>query len=156
PPPLLNNPPLPPEIAIYAGTERLDAAGPVVVAAGTTLTLRHGVSDFETADKDMPFAAFALSTADGRGLIIDPRGMNPTLGVTASDPNGPLGAGGRLDFQFTFTMPATVTLVDPMGTRSDVPANGMHFNVLAFYIDSLPVSRGIATFTFKPDLLQVK
>jgi hypothetical protein len=156
-PPMLNHAPTAPEIAIYSGDRRLDGAGPVEVAPGTPLTLRHSVSDFETEDSAIPFSAFVLSTADGmHNLVLEPRAMFPHLGISAYDPAGPAGAGDLLNFRYTFTVPATVTLLDGMGQRHDEPAAGHRFTVLAFYIDSLPVGQGISTFAFRQDLLQVK
>ncbi|HUS67426.1 MAG TPA: hypothetical protein VMZ28_22975, partial [Kofleriaceae bacterium] len=65
PAPRLNNPPLPPEIGVFDGAGlRLDGAGPVEIAVGQPVTLRHSVKDFESEDPAMPYAGFFLSTGD--------------------------------------------------------------------------------------------
>lgn len=80
PAPVLNNPPRVPEIAVFnqAGA-RLDSGGPFTVPAGTQLTLRHSVSDFETADEEIAFGAFVLQLADGRGLVLSPGSEDPQV-----------------------------------------------------------------------------
>src|SRR5207237_9635970 len=58
PAPALNNPPKRPEIAIFDSTgKRLDGTGPISIAVGTQLVLRHTVQDFETPDAHIPISA---------------------------------------------------------------------------------------------------
>lgn len=146
PPPMLNNPPVRPEIAIFdaAGT-RLDLAGPVSVAAGSTITLRHSVRDFETPDAQIPFGAFVLAAPDGRNAIINPSApQDRHVGPTAYDPAGPMGVGDALNFRRTWTIPPTITLVNPdNGATQDVPAAGLALTPICVYIDS--TTSGIAT-----------
>lgn len=148
PPPVLNNPPAKPEIAIFDGAGvRLDLSGPVDVAAGSTITLRHSVRDFETADAAIPFGAFVLSAPDGRSAILDPTA--PTdghVGVTHYDPAGPMGVGDQLDYQRAWTIPSTVTLRDDAGATQTVPAAGLTLTPICVYIDS--ATDGIAAIAF--------
>lgn len=145
PPPLLNNPPARPEIAVFdaAGT-RLDLAGPVNVDAGTTITLRHSVRDFETADAMIPFGAFVLNTNDGRSAVINPgAGSDRHVGPTTYDPAAPMGVGDLLNFRRSWTIPSMVTLHDPQTqTIEDVPAAGLVLTPICVYIDS--ATSGIA------------
>lgn len=139
PAPQLNNPPLPPEIAVYdTGGTRLDSAGPVSVSVGTTLRLRHSVHDFETADADIPFGLFILSTTDGRNVVLDPGGDDPTNGPTTYDPSGPMGNGDQLNYMFEWTVPATLDLLDDDGVASSVPAAGQTLTPIAIYVDGFP------------------
>lgn len=145
PAPLLNNPPTRPEIAIFdANGTRLDVAGPVTVAAGATLTLRHSVRDFETPDAQIPFGAFVLQVPDGRSVVLDAAAtMDPHVGRTQYDAAGPMGHGDLLNFRRAWTIPSTITLYDPQtNTRQDVPAAGLTLTVICAYVDS--VTNGIA------------
>jgi hypothetical protein len=137
PAPVLNNPPRRPEIAIFQGTSRLDGTGPVVVAPGTTLTLRHSVQDFETPDAQIPFAAMILSLDDGRNVILNPASPNdPHVGQTTFDPAGPQGRGDQLNFRLTWTVPATLPVFDPAtSARTTRPAAGENVTILAVYLD---------------------
>jgi hypothetical protein len=145
PAPTMNNPPKRPEIAVYSsGGSRLDTAGPVSVAAGTTLVLRHSVQDFETPDANIPFAAVVLVLADGRNVVLTPGAQNPAIGATTYDATGPMGIADQLDFKRSWTIPTTLTLVDSNGVQSTAPASGQHIQVLAVYVDQAQM--GIATF----------
>ena len=108
---MLNNPPVRPEIAIYdANGTRLDTAGPVTVSAGQTITLRHTVRDFETADAQIPFGAFVLNAPDGRSVVVNAAAtMDPHVGQTQYDAAGPMGTGDVLNFRRTWTIPATIS-----------------------------------------------
>lgn len=147
PPPLLNNPPTRPEIAIYdSGGTRLDLAGPVSVAAGATITLRHSVRDFETADALIPFAAFVLNANDGRSAVIEPAAApsDRHIGVTAYDGAAPMGVGDLLNYRRSWTIPSLVTLLDPdTGLTEDVAAAGLVLTAICVYVDS--ATDGIAT-----------
>ncbi len=149
PAPVLNNPPTRPEIGIFdSGGGRLDTAGPVRVNAGATITLRHTVRDFETADAMIPFGAFVLNAPDGRSAIINPgAAMDPHVGATSYDAGGPMGTGDVLNFRRSWTIPTTITLLNPdTGARQDVAAAGLTLTVICVYVDSL--SNGIATIEF--------
>lgn len=147
PPPVLNNPPRRPEIAVYdAGGTRLDTAGPVRVNAGATITLRHSVRDFETADTGIPFGAFVLNAPDGRSVILNPGAQqDPHVGATTYDAAGPMGTGDVLNFRRSWTVPSTITLFNPDdGSQQAVPAAGLTLTIICVYIDALPADGGIA------------
>jgi hypothetical protein len=145
PAPVLNNPPKMPEIGVFnaAGT-RLDMAGSYSVAPGTVLTFRHSVADFETADADIPFAVFIVSTSDGRNVALTPGAGDPTLGYTNYDPSGPEGNGDLLNWEFTFTIGAMITLRNNLGELETVSSSGLTLTPIAFYADEFPT--GILSF----------
>ncbi len=157
--PVLNNPPVDPEIAVFdsLGT-RLDAAGPFAVSVGQQLTFRHSVEDFETEDEDVDFAFVALSTAVG-DLVLDPGNVDdPNLGSTAFDPSGPQGVSDQLNYRFEFTVPAQVDVIDPDTGElvPDVPTTGMVITVAAAYIDTFSVGQGFAALSFEQALITVE
>jgi hypothetical protein len=154
PAPALNNPPRRPQIGIYSGATRLDGAGPINVAAGTTLTLRHTVADFETADASIPFAAVILQAADGRNVVIV-AGNDPHVGPTAYDAAGPMGQGDQLNYRRTWTIGASLELYNPQTKqRQTVPAAGQSITVLAVYIDS--IDKGIVALDSSPSTIQIQ
>jgi hypothetical protein len=156
PAPVLNNPPAPPEIAVFdvAGS-RLDLAGPFAVTVGQTLRFRHSVRDFETADSAIPFAAVILQTADGWNVLLG-GGDEGTLGITAYDPAGPQGAGDLLNYQFAYTLPAMLPVRDQeTGEIGSVAAAGQMLSVFAVYLDSVD-DDAMATFSSAPSLLSVE
>lgn len=132
----MNEPPLPPEIAVYddAGN-RLDVGGIATVQVGQTITLRHSVMDYETADQDVPFAAFSVILADGRNIY-----WGPTYGVavnTSYDPAGPMGNGDALNFRYDWTVPPTVDLsVDGQTVDETIATAGQTFSLVAYYLDN--------------------
>lgn len=137
--PVLNNPPVRPEIAVFdSGGTRLGLAGPVNVSAGATITLRHTVRDFETADAAIPFGAFVLDVPDGRSVVLDPgASQDPHVGVTTYDPAGPMGTGDLLNFRRTWTIPASITLFDEdTGMSQVVPAAGLTLTIICVYLDA--------------------
>jgi hypothetical protein len=154
--PVLNNPPRRPEVAIFdASGVRLDGAGPVRVAPGATLTLRHTVADFETADSAIPFAAVILGTGDGRNVVLEPASASPQVGPTTYDPAGPMGRGDQLDYARRWTIGTTLTLYTPATqARADVAASGQTITVLAIYLDANP--GGIAAFDFATSTIQIQ
>ncbi|HTE54880.1 MAG TPA: hypothetical protein VK698_28700 [Kofleriaceae bacterium] len=153
--PVLNNPPRAPEIGVFnAAGERLDGGGPIPVAAGTTLTLRHSVSDFETPDEEIAFGAFVVSAGDGRQLVLSPGGDDPGVGPSAPDPDGPMGSGDLLNRQLSVTIGADVDLVDEAGTIETVPSTGLSFGILALYVDE--PEQGIVSFATSPATLEVE
>src|SRR4029077_5684377 len=107
-------PPKRPEIGIYNATgTRLDGSGPVTVAAGTPLVLRHSVQDLETTHSQIPFAGFVLIAADGRNVALNPANTgDPSLGQSAYDPAAPMGITHLLDFKRAWTVPASLPLWD--------------------------------------------
>jgi hypothetical protein len=142
--PTLNNPPKRPQIGIYNGTTRLDGTGPVMVSAGATLTLRHTVHDFETADNAIPFAAVILQIADGRQIVLEPAAQDPHVGVTAYDAAGPQAQGDVFNFRRAWTIPTTLNLRHPdTAVLSSAPASGQTVTILAVYVDGLPNQGGI-------------
>jgi hypothetical protein len=157
PPPQLNNPPAEPEIAVFDQQgNRLDAAGPFSVAVGTTLTIRHSVQDFETDDAAIPFAGIILQLADGRKVNLTGAPDGDGLGPTAFDASGaPEGKGDLLNFQFDWTVPATVDLVADGGATSQAAAAGLSFSLIAAYLDSLEPNAAMLTFAIEPDLVKV-
>jgi hypothetical protein len=155
PAPELNNPPKLPEIGVFgASGERLDTGGPFTVAAGTPLTLRHSVSDFETADEDIAFGAFVLQTG-ARQLVLSPGGDDPGVAPSVHDPDGPMGNGDQLNRALALTIGATVDLVDEAGTvETGVPSSGLAFTIIAAYVDD--AEDGIAAFFFSPATMEVE
>ena len=152
--PELNNPPRAPEIGVFdAAGERLDVGGTVVVAAGITLTLRHSVSDHETADEDIPFSAFIVQTADERQIVVSPGADDPGLGASLPDDDAPMGGGDLLNRRLAVTIGAEVDLVDPAGTIETVPSAGLTFFVVAVYLDQ--VEGGMAALTVSTATIQV-
>ncbi|HMG54228.1 MAG TPA: hypothetical protein VK601_12115 [Kofleriaceae bacterium] len=145
-PPVLNNPPHRPEVAIFdSAGNRLDGSGAIHVATGATLVLRHSVQDFETPDDAIPFAAVALGVAaspggasNGLNVSLDPTAGDPSTGRTSYDPAGPLSKGDRLDYQRSWTIGATLTLCDAKCKNPvTVSAHGLTLNLFALYIDAL-------------------
>lgn len=153
PAPTLNNPPKRPQIAIYNGTTRLDGGGPINVAVGTTLTLRHTVQDFETPDASIPFAAVILGVPDGRNVVIA-AGNDPHVGQTTYDAAGPMGQGDQLNFQRSWTIGSDLELYNSTTKqRETVPAAGQMITVLAVYIDS--TNLGIVALDSSPSTIQI-
>jgi hypothetical protein len=153
--PDLDNPPHRPEIAIYQGASRLDGTGPVHIAVGAPLVLRHSVQDFETPDAQIPFAGVLLQAADGRAVALSPAASDPSIGQTTYDAAGPMGIGDQLDYQRAWTVPATLTLWDrTTNVRTDVPASGQTLTVIAIYIDG--ATPGIAAFDASASQIQIQ
>lgn len=154
----LNNPPKRPQIGIFnAGGTRLDGTGPVSVAVNTTLTLRHTVSDFETSDASIPFAAFILTIADGRQVVLVPAAQDPQTGPTTYDPSGPPAQGDVFDYMRTWTIPTTLDLRDDKtGNLSTAPASGQDVNIIAVYVDKLPAQGGIVAFDFSATPIHIQ
>jgi len=144
-PPVLNNPPHRPEVAMFdaAGT-RLDGSGAVHVATGATLVLRHSVQDFETADDAIPFAAVVLLVAaspggafNGLDVALDLTTGDPTIGRTTYDAAGPISKGDRLDYQRSWTIGATLTLCDAKCKNPvTASAHGLTLTLFALYLDA--------------------
>jgi hypothetical protein len=149
PAPVLNNPPHEPEVGIYdLDGNRLDSPGGYGVAIGSTIVIRHSVRDFETADPDMAFAVVVLTTAQGDIVLRPSETMDPQLAPTTYDPTGPMGATDTLNYEFEFTIPATITVRDgATGDQTDVPAAGLSVTPAALYFDELP-PEGILAFSF--------
>lgn len=143
PAPVLNNPPKRPQLAIYSSTgTRLDGVGPISVSVGSTIVLRHTVQDFETADPAIPFAGVTLNLGDGHAVVLTPANTDdPQTGQTTYDAAGPMGNGDRLNYQRSWTIPATLPLVHTeTKVRSTMAASGVRLTLQAFYIDSLDLS----------------
>ena len=155
PPPVLNEPPRRPEIGIYLGDTRLDGAA-TTIQVGDTITLRHSVHDFETPDASIPLGAILLQTADGRAAVLVPAAVeDPHVAFTAYDPSGPMGNGDLLNWQFTWTVPATLELYDEAtGTRTPVAAAGVTLYAIAVYLDQ--PTGGIAGFAFDPRPISIQ
>jgi hypothetical protein len=148
PAPVLNNPPRKPDIAVYsAAGVRLDDGGAATVHIGQTVTLRHTVADFETADAAIPLAAMLLFAGDGLRVVLEPASDDPSVGLTAYDAAGPMGAGDVFDFRRAWSVTAMIEVVDDAGVRSSVPANGLTITPIAIYYDSIGAD-GIAAFAF--------
>ena len=157
PAPRLNNPPAEPQIGIFDDQgNRLDQTGPFTVAAGTKLVLRHSVQDFETADADVPYAAFGLQLADGRELQLSEAAGDETAGITTYEASGaPESKGDQLNYRFEWTVPALANVVGYDGQITEQSTAGMSLSVVAFYLDSLTPEESMLTFTFTPDLIKV-
>jgi hypothetical protein len=150
----LNEPPLPPELAVFdAMGNRLDGAGLVAVDVGETLVLRHSVKDFETADAQIPFAGVILQTADGRNALVEGADEFGTLS-TQFDPMGPEGTGDQINWLASWTVPVDLTLTDGVGTEV-VPAAGQQLFLIGIYLDGAPQSGGILTFSLLNDPIAV-
>jgi hypothetical protein len=157
PAPNLNNPPKRPQIGIFnASGTRLDGTGPVTVSAGTTLTIRHTVQDFETADASMPFAAVILQIADGRNIVLDPAADDPHVGPTTYDVAGPQAQGDIFDYKRAWTIPSTLSLRDDNGAMTTAPASGKTVSVIAVYIDGLPNQGGIVALDVSATPIQIQ
>ncbi|HTL34453.1 MAG TPA: hypothetical protein VL326_15100 [Kofleriaceae bacterium] len=156
--PALNNPPKRPQIGIFnASGTRLDGTGPLTVAPNTTLTLRHTVSDFETPDASIPFAAFVLNTADGHQVVLEPTASDPQTGPTTYDAAGPMAQGDVFDYKRTWAIGTTIDIRDQTtGTITTVPASGQDINVIAVYVDKLPAQGGIVAFDFSATPIHIQ
>lgn len=158
PAPDLNNPPKRPQIGIFnASGTRLDGTGPVTVSAGTTLTLRHTVSDFETPDASIPFAAVILQIADGRQIVLDVAADDPHVGPTTYDPAGPPAQGDVFDFKRAWTIPTTLSLRDPTTAAiTTAPASGQTVTILCVYVDGVPNQGGIVALDVGATPIQIQ
>lgn len=157
PPPLLNNPPAEPQIAVFDDQgNRLDAAGPFSVAAGASLVIRHSAQDFETDDANIPFSAVFIQLGDGRQVKLSDVAGGETLGTTTYEASGaPEGKGDLLNFKYEWTIPAMVDLVGPGGAITQEPAAGKSFTVIAAYLDSGEPKEAMLTFSLGVDLIKV-
>ncbi|MCW5808054.1 MAG: hypothetical protein KIT31_37225 [Deltaproteobacteria bacterium] len=141
PAPNLNNPPKRPEIGFFTtGGARLDGAGPVRVNAGSTVVLRHTVSDFETPDSAIPFAAVVVQVVgQPKEVVLEPGSQSPQVGPTTFDgsPSAPQGKGDKLNFArpWPITNPLQVRDQDT-GAITAMDPRGKSFQVLALYIDA--------------------
>ena len=155
--PVLNNPPKRPQIGIFtSGGMRLDGAGPVSVSVGTSLVLRHTVSDFETPDATIPFAAVILKIGDGRDIVLEPTSMSPQVGPTAYDAAGPPAQGEVFNFRRAWTIPTTLDLRADNGTLSTAPASGKMVQVIVVYFDKAPNQGGIVALDFGATPIQIQ
>jgi hypothetical protein len=154
----LNNPPKRPQIGIFNGTTRLDGAGPVTVAPGTTLTLRHTVHDFETQDSAIPFAILILQIADGRQIVVNPASPNdPHVGPTTYDAAGPPAQGDVFNFRRTWQIPTTLDLRHPQTmARSTAPASGQTVTIICAYVDAAPAGSAIVALDFGMTPIQIQ
>ncbi|HEX5058265.1 MAG TPA: hypothetical protein VFV99_02840 [Kofleriaceae bacterium] len=157
PAPNLNNPPKRPQIGIFNGTTRLDGAGPVTVSVNTTLTLRHTVHDFETADNAIPFAAVILQIGDGRQIVLDAAAQDPHVGPTTYDAAGPPAQGDVFNYKRTWTIPTTLSLRDPdTAAMSTAPASGQTVTIICVYIDGAPQQDGIVAIEIGATPIQIQ
>jgi hypothetical protein len=156
PAPVLNNPPRRPDIGVFAANgTRLDDGGGAVVGVGDVVTLRHTVADFETADADIPFAAIALFNADGRRVVLEPGGGDPSIGATTYDADGPLGGGDVFDWRRTWTVTDPVPMIDDAGVETTAEPEDVTLTPIAIYYDQLGED-GIATYAFGARTIQVE
>jgi hypothetical protein len=158
PPPKLNELPYPPEIAIYAGATRIDAAGTVTVSPGQALTLRQSVKDHETADSAMPAVVFVLQVPDGRSVVLRPGvAQDPHVGIASFDAAAPFGTGDLLNWKLDWTVPAQADLFDDATdtVTPGVSLAGMTITVVGLYVDSFAAD-GMSAFAFKPNALKVQ
>lgn len=153
PEPEQNNPPAEPEIGVFDEQgNRLDSKGPVVVAPGTKLVLRHSAQDFETDDADIPYSAFQIELPDGRELQLG----DGSAGLSVYEASGaPEGKGDLLDFRFDWTVPEVVSVLGEGGTVTQESTAGMSLTVTAAYLDAGGPGQPILTFRYQPDFLQV-
>jgi hypothetical protein len=153
--PALNNPPRRPQIGVFAANgTRLDATGSANVSPGQTITIRHTVQDFETADAAIPFSAVLLFAADGRSVVLEPTAANPGVGATGYDAAGPPALGDVFDYRRDWAIGATIELFD--GTnRQAVPAAGQTLTPIAVYYDDAG-TYGIAAITFGTRTIRIQ
>lgn len=153
--PLLNHAPYEPEVGVFdSAGDQLDLTGPVLAPAGTVLTLRNSVRDFETTDDAVVYVLQILQIADGRQVVFAPGTMFPQFAFMAYDPDGPPGNGDILNYRFDWTVPATVDLIDAAGIITNEPTSGLAFSVIAYYADGATPG-SIATYSITPDLIRV-
>ena len=154
----LNELPADPEVGIFdSAGGRLDGSGTATVSVGQALTLRQSVQDFETADEDIPVAAFIIVTGDGQNVIVRPGMDDPQVGFASFDASAPMGLGDTLDWRFDWTVPATASLRDDdTGVITpDVPLAGKVLSVVALYIDEVG-PKGMATLGFLLNAVEVQ
>lgn len=146
-PPLLNEPPRRPEIGVFVGATRIDT-GAATIGVGDTITVRHSVHDFETADASIPFAACVLTVGDGVSVVVAPaQAEDPHVAATSYDAAGPMGNGDLLNWGLSWTVPATVELYDEAArTRTPRAAAGLSFTPICLYVDA--IQGGIAALGF--------
>jgi hypothetical protein len=158
PAPSLNNAPRRPEIGFFtpAGV-RLDGNGPVRVNAGSTVVIRHTVSDFETPDAAIPFAAVVVQVVGlNREVVFEPASQSPQIGPTAFDasPSAPQGKGDKLNYARSFAIANPLQVRDPgTGAISQLDPRGRSFQVLAIYVDA--TAMGIVAFDSAPIQIEV-
>ena len=152
---VMNNPPKRPEIAIYnTAGQRLDGTGPIHVATGTQLVIRHTVQDFETSDSSIPFAAIVLLDPSGMNVALSPGANDPGLAQTTYDAAGPMGKGDVLDYKRAWTVPTSLPLYNKAtGMTQNVNPSGHNLSVLVVYIDQ--AQDGIATFDISPSTIDI-
>lgn len=160
PAPIVNNPPLPPEIGVFDDTgARLDGVGPSQVSVGQTITLRQTVEDFEVDDADMPFVVFFASLLDGRQLLFSPElASGGETAVAVYDPSGPESKGDYLNWAFDYVIPTQLEVQDPVTfARSQVDAVGQSLVLVAAYIDGdISTGKGYLTYTILADGLVIQ
>jgi len=151
PAPVLNDPPLPPELAVFDDTgQRLDDPGMAVVAVGQTVTLRHSVQDFETPDAAVPYGAVFLQLGDGRSVVLDPAYPGGAT-ITTYDAAGPEGVTDQLNWRSDWTVPDMLPVTLDGGLAEDVPAAGQSLLMIGLYVDGDPANGGILGFSFAID-----
>lgn len=152
-----NNPPAVPEIGVFDEQgNRLDSEGPVVVAAGTKLVLRHSAQDFETVEAEVPYSAFILEIGDDRELVVSDTPGAESSALSVYEASGaPTGKGDLLDFRFDWTVPEKVLVMGPDGSVHEESTAGMSITVIAVYLDSSDPGQGMLTFALEADLLKV-
>jgi hypothetical protein len=147
PAPQLNEPPYPPELGVFdAMGTRIDGAGTALVQVGQTITLRHSVKDYETADGSIPYGAIILQTGEGRNVVMDATFPDGTTS-TAFDAMGPEGVGDTLNWRVDWVVPDMLTVTDGISTET-IPSAGVPLLMIALYMDALPANGGILTFGF--------
>jgi hypothetical protein len=113
------------------------------------------VQDFETPDNQIPFSTVILSLPDGNDIVLDPAAStDQQLGRTTFDPAGPDGKGDKLNYKFTWTVPATLDVRDNVtGGITQRSPIGQSATVIAIYLDdSTPNIMGIDFATTTIDI----
>jgi hypothetical protein len=125
-----------------------------VVTVGETITLRHSVQDYETSDAAVPYAAFQITTSDGRLVVVSPiypDGISPS----SYDAEGPMGVADTLNWRLDWTVGDTLEVNDGKGVET-IPAAGETLTVVVYYLDGNPETDGIATFGFELNLIGIE
>lgn len=158
--PKIDNPPEPPEFALYdTSGARLDPGGGAVAKVGTQITFRMSTNDFEVPDPSIPYAFFMLQTSNNEIAIINPTGPASiqTLGVaTYNDVGAPESKGERLNWGWEYQIPPQLDVIGEGDKVRSIDTAGESLLVLAAYYDRLPDNGGLLALSFRYNGLRVE
>lgn len=150
---VLNNPPNVPEFGAFnAGGTRLDNGGLFNVPAGATITYRHSVDDFETADADISVAGFVFTTSMGN---LEAPGGGDFFLTTFDSGSPPQGAADVLNFRVDVAIGATANIITPAGVQS-LDTSTLTFTPLPIYADGDFTGDSIVTVRLNDGSFQVQ